>query len=253
MYIIPAIDIKEGRCVRLLKGDFQQSKVYHEDPVSAARTFEEAGARLIHVVDLDGARTGQPANFDVIKKIRQAVRTDLEVGGGIRTKESIQRYLDAGIKRIILGTSIAEDVGFFDKIREYISSVIISLDLKHGKLSTRGWLRETGINYRDFIRTMLKQGVREAVITDISRDGTLEGPNIGLYKEIAETFPDLEVIVSGGMSRLADVEQVLSLKKKNIKGIIIGKAIYEKKINLKDALLLAATSGIEGERDCPGR
>lgn len=239
MLIIPAIDIRDGKCVRLLRGDYSRSKVYADDPSETAALFESQGARLIHVVDLDGAREGRLVNLKTIGKIRQRVAAAVEVGGGVRRKKDIEELLHMGINRVILGTSVIEDIGFLDTVKEFLSSLVVSADLKGKFLSTRGWLKETDLFYGDFIRDILAAGLTEAIVTDISRDGALEGPHTGLYREIADAFPALSLIASGGISCLEDVESIVKLGRKNIRGIIIGKAIYEKKIDLEQALKLA--------------
>ncbi len=238
LLIIPAIDIKDGKCVRLFKGDYSQVKVYSENPVDMAKQFEQDGAKLIHVVDLDGAKKGELVNFETIKKIKQSINIDIEVGGGIRNRESIQRLVDIGVKRIILGTSVIENIGFLDEIKDYIRNIIISIDLKNKRLSTSGWLKETEMGYEEFIAKIMQFGINEVIVTDISKDGTLQGPNIQLYQELADKFPSLRIITSGGISQLDDVKAIINLKRKNIVGIIIGKAIYEGKVRLRDAIKL---------------
>lgn len=236
MLIIPAIDIKDGKCVRLYKGDFNKSKIYYEDPVEIARMFQEQGAELIHLVDLDGAKKGEPVNLKVIEKIIHAIDIKVEYGGGIRTKESIIKLYNLGIKRLILGTKVIEDVNFLDSLKQYIDNIIISIDLNNEYLSAHGWLKSTHIHYKDYIKSIMKYNIKEVIITDINKDGTLEGPNFNLYKNISLEFPELEIIVSGGISNFNDIKQIVEMKKKNIKGIITGKAIYEKKIDLKEVL-----------------
>lgn len=234
--IIPAIDIKDKQCVRLYKGDYNQTKVYYNDPVEVAKMFEDQGARLIHLVDLDGAKAGHSVNLEVIKNIVQAVNIDLELGGGIRTKEYIEQLINLGIKRVILGTKVIEDIHFLDQLKEYQEHIIISVDLINENLSTSGWLKKTKIHYSEFLKKLQKYSINEVIVTDIDKDGTLEGPNIPLYEKMADQFPDIAIIVSGGISTLNDIKRVINLEKRNIKGIITGKAIYEKKINLKEAL-----------------
>jgi len=232
--IIPAIDIKDGKCVRLYKGDFEKSKIYSEDPVRIAKEFEEMGASLIHVVDLDGAKRGELANFNTVEKILGSISIDIELGGGIRSMEAIEKIIRAGIKRVILGSRIIEDVSFLDDCSEFIDNIIISADLNREYLSTHGWLKRTDIHYSDFLKDVLEHGIKEVIVTDIDKDGTLEGPNVELYQKIADEFKALQIIVSGGISSLDDIKSIMGLQKENIKGIITGKAIYEKKIDLKE-------------------
>ncbi len=236
MLIIPAIDIKDGKCVRLYKGDFNKSKTYYENPVEIAKIFQDHGAKLIHLVDLDGAKKGEPVNLKIIEKIIHAIDIKVEYGGGIRTKESIIKLYNLGIKRLILGTKVIKDIKFLDSLKQYIDNIIISIDLNNEYLSTHGWLESTHIHYKDYIKSIMEYNIKEAIITDINKDGTLEGPNFNLYKNISLEFPELEIIVSGGISNFNDIKQIVEMKKKNIKGIITGKAIYEKKIDLKEVL-----------------
>jgi len=234
--IIPAIDIKDGKCVRLFQGDFKKSKVYYKSPVEVARLFEDRGAKLIHIVDLDGAKKGEPVNLPVVEKIIKDVRVGIELGGGIRTVNTIKKLCNLGIKRIILGTKVVENIKFLSKIKKYIKNLIIGIDLKNEYLSTHGWVTKTEYHYRDFIKKLRNNGIKELIITDIARDGVLKGPNFGLYEKISDEFPEMEIIVSGGISKMDDIARIIKMKRDNIKGIIIGKAIYENKINLQEAL-----------------
>ncbi len=236
MLIIPAIDIKDGKCVRLFKGDFQQSKIYFQDPAQVARMFKDTGAELIHVIDLDGARTGRINNLETVERIIRSADIPIELGGGIRTKDSVEKLYNTGVRRIILGTRVIEDIRFLDEIKEYIKNIIVSIDLKNEYLSTHGWVDKTDMHYKDYIKGLLEYNIKEVIVTDIDRDGTLEGPNFGLYEKIAEEFPQMNIITSGGISKFDDVKKIIDIKKDNIKGIIIGKAIYEKTIDLKEAL-----------------
>lgn len=236
MLIIPAIDIKEGKCVRLFKGDFQQSKVYYEDPAEIAGIFQDQGAKLIHIVDLNGAKEGKQVNYPVFERIKNAVNIDIELSGGIRTKETVEELYNIGIKRIILGTKVVENIEFLVEVEQYIGNIIISIDIDKEFLYTHGWQTKTDIHYKDYIKKIAEYNIKEIEVTDIDKDGTLEGPDFEFYKKLADEFPEMNIIVSGGISRFDDIKQLVGLKKDNIKGIIIGKAIYEKKINLKEVL-----------------
>jgi len=233
MLIIPAIDIKNGRCVRLTQGNFEREKVYSEDPAAIARQWEEQGTQMLHIVDLDGAKDGNLANSEVIKKIAQSVKIPLQVGGGIRDKEAVKTLLSNGVSRVILGTVALENEDELKNIlNEFASQVAIALDTKDGKLMKQGWLENSD---KSIISTALKLeelGVKRFIYTDVVRDGTLTEPN---YKEIANLAENIvvPVIASGGISTVASIKQLKSI---GVEGVIIGKALYEGKIDLKEAL-----------------
>ena len=239
MLIIPAIDIKGGKCVRLFQGDFTQSTTYYNDPVDVAKMFKQAGAGLIHVIDLDGAKEGRLVNLSIVERIVKEVDIDIELGGGIRTEESVKKVLDAGVKWAILSTTVVEDISFLDKVKEYQQNLAISVDLSRKYLSTHGWMEGTDIHYRVFLLKLMEYNVKRIIVTDINRDGTLKGPNFVLYRKLADEFPVLNITVSGGISEMKDLEKISKMKKNNIDGIIIGKAIYEKTIDLEEALKYA--------------
>lgn len=233
MLIIPAIDIKNGKCVRLTQGDFDSEKVYSENPVATAKQWEAQGAQMLHVVDLDGAKNGSLANLEVIKKIILEVKIPIQVGGGIRNKEAVKTLLSISVSRIILGTLALEDQEALKSILEdYADQVAIALDAKNGKLMKQGWLEEsektsvaTALNLEDL-------GVKRFIYTDIVKDGTLTEPN---YREIGNLTKNIlvPIIASGGISNLSNIKQ---LKTIGVEGIIIGKALYEGEIDLKEAL-----------------
>ena len=185
MLVIPAIDLKEGRCVRLVQGDPDRETVYSNDPVAMAVYFQECGARLIHVVDLDGAFEGRPVNHEIVASIARGVDIPIEIGGGIRNTESIERYLDAGIERVILGTAVLEG-GFGDIIRKYPDNIVVGIDAKNSKVATHGWKQVSNVSAVDFIKELQNIGVREIIYTDISTDGMLTGPNYGAIETILE-------------------------------------------------------------------
>lgn len=236
MLIIPAIDIMDGKCVRLTKGKFSSKKIYFDDPISVAKNFERDGAQMIHVIDLDGAKTGEPKNLGVIKKIAQSVKIPIEVGGGIRSIKAAEAYLSSGISRIILGTKAALDGDFIKKLIEKFGreKIVISIDVRDGKVATNGWQTDGTQNSLDFAKNIKALGVTEVIVTDIARDGTLTTPNFGITGEIKKL--EFNVIAAGGVS---DILSVKKLKKMGIDGAILGKAIYENKINLGDAIWAA--------------
>lgn len=236
MLIIPAIDIMDGKCVRLTKGKFSSKKIYSDDPVSVAKKFERDGAQMIHVIDLDGAKMGEPKNISTIKKIAAAVKIPIEVGGGIRSIKSAETYLNGGISRIILGTKAAESGDFIKKlIKKYGNErIVISIDVRDGKVSTNGWQTDGERDALSFARTIKSLGVTKIIVTDIMRDGTLTTPNFEMTRQIKEI--GFNVIAAGGVS---DAESIKQLKSIKIDGAILGKALYENKINLKAAILAA--------------
>jgi len=233
MLIIPAIDIKNGKCVRLTQGDFENEKVYSEDPVAIAKQWEEQGAQMLHIVDLDGAKNGNLANSEIIKKIVQEVKIPLQVGGGIRNKEAVKTLLSNGISRVILGTVALENEDELKNIlNEFASQVAIALDTKDGKLMKQGWLENSDKSIITTALKLEKLGVKRFIYTDVVRDGTLTEPN---YKEISNLAKNIvvPVIASGGISTIASIKQ---LKSMGVEGVIIGKALYEGKLDLKEAL-----------------
>lgn len=233
MLIIPAIDIKNGKCVRLTQGKFESEKVYSEDPVAIAKQWKKLGAQMIHVVDLDGAKNGILANLEVIKKIAQEVKIPLQVGGGIRNKEAVGILLSIGVSRVILGTIALENEEELESIlNEYASQVVIALDTKNGKLMKQGWLEDSNKSSVVTALQLENLGVQRFIYTDIVKDGMMTEPN---YNEIANVTKSVSVpvIVSGGISSINSIER---LKSMSIEGVIIGKALYEGKIDLKDAI-----------------
>ena len=228
MLILPAIDLKDGEAVRLYKGDYNNKKVYSKEP-------EQMGAKIIHLVDLDGAKNGYCANYETIKKIREAVSIKIELGGGIRDKKTVDMYLnELKIDRIILGTAAITDFNFLKEIlNDYGSEkIVVGVDIKDNFVSTSGWTKTTNVNYIDFIRELEKIGIKYIIVTDISKDGTLSGPNFELYKKIKENT-NINFIVSGGIKNKEDVLKVANL---NYYGCIIGKAYYDGKVDLMEVL-----------------
>lgn len=236
--IIPAIDIKEGKVVRLFKGRFDQVTEYGTDPVSMARFFEAAGALYLHVVDLDGARTGQAGSRDIIKRMVKEIRIPLETGGGIRDLETITDLLDAGVARVVLGTRAVEDRGFLrSALAAFGEKIAVSLDCLNGMAARRGWVETSSQRGIDLAREFADMGLKYIIYTDISRDGALTGPDMDGLREML-SLKDVNVIASGGIKDIADIKALLALKSPNMYGVITGKAVYEKTLDLKQALKL---------------
>ncbi len=235
MLIIPAIDIKEGKCVRLLQGDPDRKTVYSDDPVGQAKKFEAMGAELIHVVDLDGAFEGQPVNIDLVAAIAAGVSIPIEIGGGIRSAETVKRYLDTGIKRIIIGTAILEKE-FADILEESPGNIIAGIDARDSMVATRGWKEVTRVRASDLVKQVIERGIREIIYTDIATDGMLSGPNMEAYRMLLKEFPGLSLIASGGVSSLDDIQRLRELESEGLRGAIVGKAVYDGRIDLKEAL-----------------
>ncbi|MGG2066478.1 1-(5-phosphoribosyl)-5-[(5-phosphoribosylamino)methylideneamino]imidazole-4-carboxamide isomerase [Bacillus sp. S14(2024)] len=233
MEIFPAIDLKNGRCVRLYQGQFQQETVMNENPVAQALLFEQLGARVLHIVDLDGAVAGRSENLSVIEDICKAVRIPVQVGGGIRSVAAIETLLSAGVMKVILGTAALYDRSFVEEaVRLYGDKIIVGIDAKNGYVATRGWLDVSETSYVQLAKEMEKVGVQTLIFTDISRDGTLAGPNFEQLQKLQDEV-SLQIVASGGVSSLADVEKLQDM---NLYGVIIGKALYDKKVLLEEAL-----------------
>lgn len=235
MILIPAIDLKDGKAVRLYKGDYQQKTVYSSTPEDIALQFEKMGADYLHVVDLDGAKEGTTTNLETIKKIRQTISIPMELGGGIRDIKTVDLYLnEVGIDRVILGTAAIENPDFLkEAIQKYGSQrIVVGVDVKDGYVSTSGWLTTTKVHYLNFLKELENVGVEYIVCTDISKDGTLSGPSFALYEDIHQKS-SLKFVVSGGVKDANDIYEVYQ---KGYYGCIVGKAYYEGKINLKEVI-----------------
>lgn len=235
MLVIPAIDLKDGQAVRLYKGDYNQKTVYSNNPEELAKEFETMGAKWLHVVDLDGAKDGKCINLETIRKIKQTTNMSLELGGGIRNMETVALYLDeVGIDRVILGTAAINDPQFLkEAISKYgAKKIVVGVDVKNGYVSTSGWLKTSDVPYLDFIKELEKIGVEYIVVTDISKDGTLQGPNFKMYEQIASMFK-INFVVSGGIK---DKQNILDVAKKDYYACIVGKAYYEGKVDLKEVI-----------------
>mgnify|MGYP006116570293 CR=1 FL=1 len=233
MKIFPAIDIKDGKCVRLTKGDFEQLKVYCKDPVKQIEDFLNHGFKNIHIIDLDGALSGKLVNFEIIKKIILKYKINLQVGGGIRNLESVKQLVDIGVEKIILGTAAISDKSFLKSAcNKFVSKIALAIDVRRKKVALSGWKNQTEIDALEFIKMIENYGVSRLIYTDINRDGTSLGANIQESMSVAKKTK-IPLIISGGVSSIDDVKNIIRHKEKNIEGIIIGKAIYEKKIDLK--------------------
>jgi len=236
MLIIPAIDLRGGKVVRLFQGKFNREKIYSSDPVKVAKHWARQGAKFLHVVDLDGASSGAPKNLKVLEEIVAQVGMPVEFGGGVRSIETISRLLSLGVGRVILGTKAAADEEFLKKAwKKFGEKIIVSIDAKSGKVLTQGWNRKAAKTTLDFARELKKIGFKQIIYTDISRDGTLAGPSILGIKELLK-LTGLNVIASGGVSDLKDLVKLKQLQKKGLAGVIIGRALYEGKFTLVEAL-----------------
>ena len=230
MNLFPAIDLYGGKAVRLYKGNYDEMTVYNDDPVSVAKDFEACGAKYIHLVDLEGARTGETPNLDVIKRIVSETKLFAEVGGGIRSMDTIEKYISAGVSRVILGTAAVKNPSFLmAALLKYGEAVAVGVDIRDGMVAINGWTENSALHYTEFMERLISIGVRTVIVTDISRDGAMKGTNRSLYAELADQFPALDVIASGGVSSLDDVK---ALSDMDIYGAIIGKAYYTGAINL---------------------
>ena len=233
MILFPAIDILGTKAVRLYKGDYNKVTVYSDRPWEFAEDFVKKGCTAIHIVDLDGARTGETINIHIVKRISEVKGLFSEIGGGIRNMETVERYLDAGVSRVILGTAALKDPVFLkEAVRKHGSKIAVGVDLKDGKVAVKGWLETSEKDGIEFLKDLEEIGVESVIVTDISRDGAMKGTNVDLYKRIKNEV-SLKVTASGGVSSLLDIK---ALKALDIYGAIIGKAYYTGDIKLEDAL-----------------
>ena len=235
--IIPAIDILDGKCVRLTQGDYEKKEEFSNNPVEVAKKWEAEGAKRIHVVDLNGAKSGSPINKPLILKIARSVNAEVQVGGGIRTLETIKEYLDSKISYLILGTKAFQDKDFLNEALDFCKKkIIIGLDLKNNRVALSGWSETIDTDFNKLSSELQK--IEQIIFTDISKDGMLTGPNIKSIQEVAKSFSS-KIIVSGGIGTLNDINAVLNLKKsgfENISGVVIGKSLYKGTINLSSAI-----------------
>ena len=233
MLIFPAIDLYDGKAVRLYKGDYNQMTVYSENPPELAEAFRAAGATHMHLVDLEGAKTGETPNLETIRRIRAAVPLFIEVGGGVRSIEIVERCLDAGIDRVILGTAAVTDPAFLRAaVSKHGEKIAVGVDIKDGKVAIRGWTEKSAFDAFDFCRELQKIGVRTIICTDVSKDGAMQGTNRALYGELSKEL-NIDIIASGGVSTIEDIKALRAL---NLCGAIIGKAYYTGAIDLREAI-----------------
>ena len=233
MEIIPAIDIIDGKCVRLTKGDYDQKKVYNENPLEVAKQFEGAGLKRLHLVDLDGAKAAQVRNWQVLETIAAKTSLIIDFGGGVKTEKDVAIIFDSGGAMVTVGSmAVKDEETFVSWLKKYgAEKFLLGADVKDEKIAVHGWMETTDIWIYDFIQKYLEHGVQQIFCTDVAKDGALQGPSTELYKNIIQKFPDLHFIASGGVSSIEDVYQ---LEEINCKGVIIGKAIYESRISLEE-------------------
>jgi len=234
MKIFPAIDIKEKKCVRLVKGDFDNKTEYETSPIDQAKKYKDHGFKNLHIVDLDGALKGETVNLDIIKEIVGKFDLKIEIGGGVRTFESIQKYTDAGVEKVILGSAAIKDKNFLkDACSKFQNKIALGLDAKDGVLSVSGWKETSNHLTLDFLKEVNDYGVSRLIYTDINKDGTKSSPNFEETEKIAK-ISNCPVIISGGVSSIEDIKKSKNLNNKNIEGIIVGKAIYDGDIQLEE-------------------
>ncbi len=236
MLILPAIDLYDKKAVRLYKGDYEQMTVYSNNPLEIARDFEKKGATFVHLVDLEGAKNGTTPNIDIVRKIADYTSLNIEIGGGIRDEETIKKYLDLGVTRVILGTAAVTDSEFLERVTEkYKSSIAVGVDLKDGYVAIKGWTEKSQKTADEFFSYLSSIGVKTVICTDISKDGAMEGTNRALYKELSEKY-SMDIVASGGVSSLEDIE---ALREMNLYGAILGKAYYIGAVDLEKAIEVA--------------
>jgi phosphoribosylformimino-5-aminoimidazole carboxamide ribotide isomerase len=240
--IYTAIDLRDGKCVRLFQGDYAQETVYADDPSEVARRFEAEGAQALHIVDLDGARSGEPANLTVVGEIIEAVRIPIQFGGGIRTLETARAALGKGVKRVVIGSRLIDSPDFAEAIFSFLGeSAVAGIDAREGLVAVSGWTEISAIPAEILATRMENLGARRFIVTDIARDGALQGPNLEFFKKMSQAVKG-KVIASGGVSGLNDIGAIHELGCPNIEGIIVGRALYEGRFNLTDALQLLAAA-----------
>ena len=233
MKIFPAIDIKDQKCVRLLKGDFDNKKVYDVSPLDQAKKYKDFGFNYLHVVDLDGALTGETVNLKIIEEIVKKLDIKIEIGGGIRSLKKIEKYINIGVDKIILGSAAVKKKEFLkEACKTYIDQIVLGLDAKKGFIAISGWEEETGLKAIEFLENVNDFGISRLIYTDIDRDGTKTGPNLEETIKVAK-ISKAPVFISGGISSIKDIENIKNTKANNIEGVIVGKAIYDGDIDLK--------------------
>jgi phosphoribosylformimino-5-aminoimidazole carboxamide ribotide isomerase len=238
MILLPAVDIRDGKAVRLRQGRFEDETVYADDPLEAARSFVEAGARFLHVVDLDGAREGEPVNVHHVRRITSELGVPVELGGGLRSIAAIRRALAAGAARVVLGTAAFTDAELLDEaLSAFTSRILVGVDVRGGHVSVAGWTRETQMRGEDAIRRMQQRGATRFVYTNVDRDGMLEGPDLDEVRRVARAVRG-RFLYSGGIGSLADLEALRELRLLNLAGVISGKALYEGRFGVREGQAL---------------
>lgn len=236
MEVIPAIDLLEGRCVRLYQGDYDKAETFNEDPVAVAQQWVAQGATRLHLVDLDGAKKGTPVNRPAIAEIVRSTQVPVQVGGGLRDRQTVADVLALGVDRVILGTVAVEKPDLVEDLcKEFPGQIVVGIDARNGKVATRGWLETSEVLATDLAQQMAKLGAAAIIYTDIHRDGTLSGPNIEALREMAAAV-DVPVIASGGVSSVTDLLSLLALEPQGVTGVIVGRALYTGDISLKEAI-----------------
>ena len=236
MLILPAIDLYDKKAVRLYKGDYEQMTVYSNNPIEIARKFEQCGATFIHMVDLEGAKNGTTPNIDEVRKVVEYTNLAVEIGGGIRDEETVKKYIDLGVTRVILGTAAVTDDEFLRRmVSKYKQAIAVGVDLKDGFVAIKGWTEKSQLTADEFFSHLSDIGVKTVICTDISKDGAMQGTNRQLYKELSQKYP-MDIVASGGVSSIDDIR---ALKEMNLYGAIIGKAYYVGAVDLKEAVEVA--------------
>ena len=236
MIILPAIDLYEKKAVRLFKGRYDQMTVYSDNPIEIARDFESCGAAYVHVVDLEGAQDGTTPNLEIVKQIARETGLKVEIGGGIRDMKTVEKYISAGVNRIIIGTAAVTDEAFLCRAAsEYGNKIAVGADVRDGFIAIKGWLEKSEYSLENFLDYIQQKGITTVICTDISKDGAMKGTNLELYRKLSERY-SLNIIASGGVSSVNDIKQ---LRKMNLYGAIIGKAYYTDAVNLKEAIEVA--------------
>ena len=236
MNIFPAIDLYDKKAVRLFKGNYDEMTIYSNNPIEIAQDFEKCGAKFIHMVDLEGAKNGTTPNIEIVKEVATKTSLFVEIGGGIRSIETVEKYLNAGVSRVILGTSAVTDEEFLkEAISKYQEKIAVGADVKDGYIAIKGWIEKSEYSLDEFLSKMQKLGVKTIICTDISKDGAMRGTNLELYKELSQKY-SLDIIASGGVSTIEDIKALTQMK---LYGAIIGKAYYTGAIDLKEAIEVA--------------
>ncbi len=245
MEVIPAIDLLAGQCVRLYQGDYERSQTFNEDPVAIATEWVNQGATRLHLVDLDGAKAGEPRNLQAIAAIVQAVSVPVQVGGGLRDRASVANLLQMGVERVILGTIAVEQPDLVAQLcQEFPQQIVVGIDARNGRVATRGWLETSEVLATELAQQMANLGAAAIIYTDIHRDGTLSGPNIPALRELASAI-DLPIIASGGVSSVTDLLSLLALEPQGVTGAIVGRALYTGDVLLKEALQAVGSGRIQ--------